>query len=270
MDTFLGTAPNCPLCRLVGWGWGVREGGVPWIGPVPVTSEETSPLCGLSHPICIMRWEDKNDHQGALHLKLVLIAEFEAFSFPGMERGIPESSMEDSFWSWVSGTGCRWLVAKHGLFAHLCKTNKPTRSGTSFWARGMSVLRLGRNQNLQEAQPLRFLHPGLPPSSPGTGQLEQLNKDTRHVLLDCLGRGLNSIIVPMSPLTRNTPSPILLKEKRQDSRKQCKWVLTLEPQSHGSSLPSKPCSLTLSFWAPGWLIPDSDHRDCKRHPGSQP
>ena len=33
--------------------------------------------------------------------------------------------------------------------------------------------------------------------------------------------------------------PILLKEKRQDSRKQCKWVLTLEPQSHGSSLPSK-------------------------------
>lgn len=129
-------------------------------------------------------------------LKLVLIAEFEALSFPGMERGIPESSMEDSFWSWVSGTGCRWLVAKHVLFAHLCKTNKPTRSGTSFRARGMAMLRqirLGRNQDLQEAQPLRFLHPGLPPSSPGTGELEQLNKDTRHVLLDCLGRGLNNI-----------------------------------------------------------------------------
>lgn len=144
-------------------------------------------------------------------LKLVLTAEFEAFSFPGMERGIPESSMEDSFWSWVSGTGCRWLVAKHGLFAHLYKTNKPTRSGTSFWARGMAVLRqirLGRNQDRQENQPLRFLHPGLPPSPPGTGQLEQLNKDTRHVLLDCLGRGLTAALLPCHPSHGTHPPPL--------------------------------------------------------------
>ena len=62
---------NCPKLPsvLAGWGWGGRGGGVPWIGPVPVTSEETSPLSGLSHPVCMMLWEDKNDHQGALHLK---------------------------------------------------------------------------------------------------------------------------------------------------------------------------------------------------------
>ena len=38
-----------------------------------------------------------------------------------MERGVPESSIEDSFWSWVSGADCRRLVAKHALFAHCGK-----------------------------------------------------------------------------------------------------------------------------------------------------
>ena len=144
-------------------------------------------------------------------LKLVLTAEFEAFSFPGMERGIPESSMEGSFWRWVSGTVCRWLVAKHGLFAHLYKTNKPTRSGTSFWARGMAVLRqirLRRNQDGQETQPLRFLHPGLPLSSPGTSQLEQLIKDTRRVLWDCLWRGLTATLLPHHPSQGTHPPPL--------------------------------------------------------------
>lgn len=106
MDMFLGTAPNCPLCWWAGAG-GAEEGGVPWIGPVPVTSEETSPLSGLSHPVCMMLWEDKNDHQGALHLKLILTAEFEALSFPGMERGVPERVL----WRTLSGVGSQELAA---------------------------------------------------------------------------------------------------------------------------------------------------------------
>lgn len=100
-------------------------------------------------------------------LKLILTAEFEALSFPGMERGVPESSMEDSFWSWVSGTGCRWLVAKHSLFAHLCKTNKPTRSGTSFQARGMAVLRQIRwEESRPSGGPASKIPPSWPPSLP--------------------------------------------------------------------------------------------------------
>lgn len=58
--------PQTVLCA-GGLGLGGR-GGVPWIGPVPVTSRRDQPLSGLSHPVCMMLWEDKNDHQGALHL----------------------------------------------------------------------------------------------------------------------------------------------------------------------------------------------------------
>lgn len=94
--------------------------------------------------------------------------------------------------------------------------------------------------------PSTFLSPSLPcylSSDPSTGQLQQLNKDSRPTPLDHWGRGRPAAFFPCLP-SHLTRSLITLKEKCPDSGKQYKCVLALDPEiltegdhSPGLSLP---------------------------------